>query len=120
MTDQEKRDAAGLEDVMRSVRVLARQARELVGEAGGVAEREIAMVLTVTEDVRDRVLSEEALKRGREQALLKNLRRDAHRAVDIAFDTAAVVFVFGADIVDKVLDRPRVSVGNSIPTPVTT
>jgi len=109
MTDQQQRDAAGLEDVIRSVRVLARQARELVEQAGGVAEREVAMALTVTEDVRDRVVSKDALTKARQQPLLRGLRQDAHRAVDIAFDAAATVYVFGVEIVEGFLDRPRTS-----------
>ena len=107
MIKQEQKDAAGLEDVVRSVRVLARQARELVEQAGDVAERELAMVLTVTEDVRDRVMSKEALEKARQQTLIKALRQDAHRAVDLAFDATATAYVVGVDLVEKILDRRR-------------
>jgi len=108
MTDQPQRDAAGLDDVVRSVRVLARQARELVEQAGGVVETELAMALNVVEEVRDRVMSKEALEKARQQTLLSGLRQDAHRAMDLAFDAAATAYVFGVDIVDRILDRPRV------------
>jgi hypothetical protein len=106
MSDQQQRDAAGLADVVRSVGVLAKHARELVEQTGGVIERELAMVLTTTEDVRDRVMSKEALEKARQQTLLNSLRQDAHRAVNLAFDAAATVYVFGVDIVERVLDRP--------------
>ena len=110
MTDRQTTDGAGLADVVRSVRVLARQSRELVEQAGCVAERELAMALSVTEDVRDRLVSKEALEKARSQALLRGLRHDAHRAVDIAFDAAATLYVFSVDLVEAFLDQPRPAV----------
>jgi hypothetical protein len=107
MTDQTKRDAAGVEDVMRSVRVLARQARELVEQTGGVAERELAMLLTVAEDARDRLLSEESLRKSRAHGLFKPLRADAHRAVDLGFDAVVTVYCFAVETVENFLDQPR-------------
>jgi DNA-directed RNA polymerase subunit K/omega len=109
MADQLQKDEAGLDDVMRSVRVLARRARQLVEDAGEVAEREVAMVLTATEEVRDRVISKEALGKARQQTPLRGLRQDTQRAVDLAFDAAAMVYVFGVEIVERVLERRRSS-----------
>jgi hypothetical protein len=109
MTEQQRKDAAGLADIMHSVGVLARHAREFVEKAGGVVQSELATVLTITEDVRDRMVSKEALQRAREQPLLRDLRKDAHRGVDIAFDAAATVYVFGVEIVERILERPRLS-----------
>jgi len=105
--DMSRRDAAGLEDVIRSVRVLARQARGLAESAGGVAERELAMALTVAEQLRDRVVSHEALEQARSHELIGRLRHDVHRAVELAFDGGAAIYVFGTDLVEGFLDRPR-------------
>lgn len=110
MADDIKRDATGLEDVIRSVRVLARNARELVEDAGGVAEREVAMLLTVAEDMRDRLSSEKALEAGRAHPLFRALRSDAHRAVDLGFDFASTGYVVVRDTFESFLDRPRQTV----------
>ncbi len=99
--------AVGLEDVVRSVRDLARSARELVEQAGGVAEKELAMLLTVGEDVRERLVSPEGLKHARSQPLFRALRADAHRAVDLGFDAAAVAYCTAVDAVETFLDQPR-------------
>jgi hypothetical protein len=111
MTDQTNTAAAGLEDVVRSVRVLARQARELVEQAGGVAERELAMLLTVTEDARDRLLSHDTLEKNRTQPLFRALRADAHRTVDLGFDALATAYVFAVETVENFLDQPRPGAG---------
>jgi hypothetical protein len=107
MADQTTRDAAGLEDVVRSVRVLAKQARLLVEEAGGVAERELAMVLTVAESSRNRLLAAETLEKNRAHPLFKQLRSDAHRAVDLGFDAIVTVYGFAVETVENFLDQPR-------------
>lgn len=108
MREAALQDSTGLEDVVRSVRVLARQARELVEQTGGVAERELAMALTVAEELRDRVVSKEKLEESRAQPLLKALRVDAHRAVDLGFDAAALSYTVAVEAVETFLDRPRI------------
>jgi hypothetical protein len=57
--------AAGLTDVVRAARDLARQARRTVEDAGGLAERELAMLLNVSENLRDRLANPKALAPGR-------------------------------------------------------
>ncbi len=106
-TETLRRDAAGLEDVIHSARVLARQARGLAESAGGVAERELAMALTIAEQLRDRVISSDALQHARSHELIGRFRQDAHRAVDLVFDGGAAAYVFGTDLVESFLDRPR-------------
>lgn len=115
MAEDTKRDAAGLEDVIRSVRVLARNARTLVEDAGGVAERELAMLLTVAEDTRDRLASKEALELGRAHPLFGALRADAHRAVDLGFDVAATGYVVVRDAFEGFLDQPRPAIATQNP-----
>ena len=110
MSDNTISDRTGLEDVVRAVRDLARQVRLTAEQGGGVAERELAMLLTVAEDLRDRVASPAALGRGREHKLFASFRRDAHRAVDLVFDGAATAYVFTVETVENFLDQPRAAI----------
>lgn len=100
-------ERTGLEDVLASVRHLARQTRGLAEEAGAVLERELAMALSVAESLRDKVVSPKALEQARAHPLLARLRQDAHRAVDIGMDAVATGYVFGVELVETVVDRPR-------------
>ncbi len=97
----------GLEDVVRSVRALARQTRGLAESAAGVAERELAMGLSVAEQLRDTLITKDALAQSRSMELFARLRLDAHRALDLAMDAAATTYVFGVKFVEAVVDRPR-------------
>lgn len=101
----------GLEDVVRSVRALARQTRGLAEGAAGVAERELAMGLSVAEQLRDALITKEALAQSRSMELIARLRLDAHRALDLAMDAAATTYVFGVKFVEAVVDRPREAAG---------
>jgi len=107
MNTEHSNSATGIADVMSSARTLAREARGLVEQAGCVAERELAMALSIAEATRDKVTSKEALNRARAQPLLHGLRTDAHRVVDLAFDAIASVYVFSVEFVDDFLDHPR-------------
>ncbi|HEX7439352.1 MAG TPA: hypothetical protein VF319_04580 [Caldimonas sp.] len=100
-------EKTGLEDVMRSVRELARQTRSLAEGAGGVVERELAMALSVAESLRDRLISPKALEESRAHPLMSRLRVDAHRAVDLGMDAVSTGYVFGVGFVEAFVDRPR-------------
>lgn len=105
----------GLEDVVRSVRALARQTRGLAEGAAGVAERELAMGLSVAEQLRDTLITKDALAQSRSMELFARLRLDAHRALDLAMDAAATTYVFGVKFVEAVVDRPREATGEVKP-----
>jgi hypothetical protein len=108
MVDEKvRRDAAGLEDVIRAAAKLADQARELATNAGSVTEREIAMLTTIAEDVRDKVIAQDRLKLAREGEVLQGLRRSAHRTVDLAFDAAGTLTTAAIDVVGAILNTPR-------------
>jgi hypothetical protein len=108
MVDQiTARDAAGLEDVIRSAARLADQVRELVTSAGSVTEREVAMLATIAEDVRDRVIAAERLKVAREDGVLAGFRRSTHRAVDLGFDLVGTVVTAATDALDAFINTPR-------------
>ncbi|MDO8706681.1 MAG: hypothetical protein Q7J84_17225 [Sulfuricaulis sp.] len=101
----------GLEDVIRSVRALARTTRSLTEEAGHVAERELAMAITISEQLRDNVLNKEGLERARAEKLPAKLRQDAHRMVDLFADVAAVAFATTVRFVENFTDERRPPVG---------
>ncbi|MBA3812813.1 MAG: 4-hydroxy-3-methylbut-2-enyl diphosphate reductase [Caulobacteraceae bacterium] len=107
MDNQKPAEAVGMEEVVRSVRELARGARGLVEQAGGVAEREVAMILTVSEQARDRLVSSKGLEQGRRHPLFGALRADAHRAVDLGFDAVSIAYVTAVDVVENFLDQSR-------------
>lgn len=100
-------DRIGLEDVLRAARQLARETRGLAESTAGVVERELAMALTVAESLRERLVSEEALKKARAHPLMARLRTDAHRAVDLGMDAIATGYVFSVDLVENFVDLPR-------------
>ena len=100
----------GLEDVLRAARQLARETRGLAESTAGVLERELAMALSVAESLRDKLISPDALKASRAHPLLARLRTDAHRAVELGMDALATSYVFGVDLVEDFVDRPRPAV----------
>lgn len=100
-------DRTGLEDVLVAVRNLARQTRGLAEDSVGVLERELAMALSVAEALRDKLVSAKALEQARAHPLLSRVRTDAHRAVDLGMDALSTGYVFGVELVETVVDRPR-------------
>jgi hypothetical protein len=107
LSNAEAADRTGIEDVIRAVRDLARRSRHLAEDVVGVAERELAMALTVAEQMRDAVTSPAALDEARKQPQLARLRSDVHRAVDLGMDFVSTAYVFTANAVEGFLDDPR-------------
>jgi hypothetical protein len=102
-----RRDRPGLEDVIRAAGRLAEQLRDVATATGNVAERELAMLATVAEDIRDRVIAADRLKAVREDDVLEGLRRSAHRGVDFAFDVAGTVVTAASDALSAFVNAPR-------------
>lgn len=98
---------SGVEDVMRSLRELVRGVRELAGDATQVAQREVAMAVKISEQIRDSVISAEALKRVRNERVLADFRRDAHKMVDLAVDVSGVALQSVADFIENFTDQSR-------------
>ena len=97
----------GLEDVTRSVRAVLRATRS-VGEASAdVLERELAMAISISEQIRDKVVSEKMLKEARSEGLPARLRSDAHRALDLAADSGAIVYNSMLTFLEKFADERR-------------
>lgn len=102
-----RRDRAGLEDVVRAAGRLAEQLRDLATATGTVAEREAAMLATIAEDVRDRVIAAERLQTARKDDVLAGFRRSAHRGVDLAFDVAGTAITAASDAIGAFANAPR-------------
>lgn len=97
----------GLEDVVRSVRELARSTRDVGLDAAHLMERELSMVITLSERIRDTTLSPEILHKSRAQPLPAALRRDVHRAVDLVADVASVAYVSATDFFEGLIEERR-------------
>jgi hypothetical protein len=95
------RDAArsNLDEVVASIRELGKSTRDLGTAATEVAEREISMAIDISEGIVSRVLSIDAIGRTRNEGLPARLRKDVHRAVDVAADLGFVVTSGVADFV---------------------
>jgi hypothetical protein len=89
------------------LRVLVRNSRNLVIDAGGVLERELAMAISLSERLRDESISPETLERVRPGRLNQRLRDDAHRIVDLVADVGGVAAGLGVRFVEQFADTPR-------------
>ncbi len=97
----------GLDDVTRSVRTLARSSRDLLTDAGGVLERELAMAVSVSERLRDEAISKERLKEARSGGIQSGLRESAHRVVDLVADAFGVATVTVSRFSETMIEQPR-------------
>jgi hypothetical protein len=105
-------DRTGLEDVTRSIRGLLRMARRLGESTADVAERELAMAIRISEQIRDNIISEKALERARNERLSAQLRQDARRVVDLVADAGSLVFVSMLDFLENFADEDRPSLAS--------
>ncbi|MCC6534093.1 MAG: hypothetical protein IT531_16210 [Burkholderiales bacterium] len=103
----------GLEDVVRSVRALARSSRNVAESAVAVAERELAMAISISERLRDSVVTAQTLEEARKQPLPARLRQDAHRALDVMADATAVAQLALLRFVEGFVDERRPSLTDS-------
>lgn len=98
---------AGLEDVVRSVRRIARSSRELATDAGEVLERELAMAVSISERLRDESVSGDLLKQARSGRLNSGLRSSSHRIVDLLADALGVATVSAVHFGERMADEQR-------------
>ncbi len=99
--------AVGLEDVTRSVRALLRSGRSLGTSTLEVAERELAMAISISESIRDDIVTREALERARHQGVMARLRQDGHSVVDLVMDASTIAVYGGLDFLENFADRRR-------------
>ena len=96
----------GLDNVNASARELAERLRDTTVTVGEFAELELAFVVGLAEDIRDRTVSPELLGEARKFPVLSGLRVTTHRVVDLGFDAVSVGVRVGSDAVDDLL-APR-------------
>lgn len=97
----------GLEDVTRSVRALARATRSVGESAADVIERELAMAINISEQIRDRVISPDMLAEARSEGLPARLREDAHRALDLVADVGSIAYTSLLEFLERFTDERR-------------
>jgi len=112
---EEGRTRTGAEDVARSLRELARQTRELGESTADVASREVSMAVDISTRLRDEVLSEETLEEARKGEITGRIREDAHRMVDLAADTGAVMARTTVKFFERLADETRPDDGGGEP-----
>ncbi|MDZ4719361.1 MAG: hypothetical protein SH847_12975 [Roseiflexaceae bacterium] len=112
VTNVVEESLTGIEDVARSLRQLARSTSDLGGAAADVLERELAMAIKISQQVRDRSISPEMLKRVRSEGLPARLRKDAHDVVDLVADLTSVVAVSAFDLLNDFVDERRPALPN--------
>lgn len=99
--------AKGVDDVAQAVRTLARSSRDLVADAGDILERELAMVVSVSERLRDQAMSEELLAEARNLRFQAGVRDSAHRVVDLVADAVGVATISVIRYGEAMVDDPR-------------
>ncbi|HLA43846.1 MAG TPA: hypothetical protein VJZ27_10440 [Aggregatilineales bacterium] len=100
-------DTIGLEDLTRSVRGLARSTRNLGEATFDVAERELNMAIRISEQIRDSVVSKDAIEKARKSPIASSVRDDAHRIVDLVADVGIVVAQSAVEFLERFADDRR-------------
>jgi hypothetical protein len=95
----------GADEITRSLGSLVDSSFHLVETGAEVIERELAMVIRLSERVRDQVISAELLEQARKQPTPAKFRADAHAAVDLAADLGAVAFLSTVNFIDGLTGR---------------
>jgi hypothetical protein len=106
-TTSNAKTPTGIEDVVRSVRAISRTARNLGEVSAEVVEREIAMAIRISDQLRDDVFSKETLQEARKQNLTAQLREDGHKTLDLVADVGAVMFLTATRFLENFADQPR-------------
>lgn len=99
----------GLEDVVSAVRTLTRSGLALIENGGDVLERELSMVVRLSEQLRDNVVKPEALSSARDNAFYARLRSDAHQVVDLLADAGSVAALSAIHLATQVAEDLRTS-----------
>lgn len=93
--------------VTDSLKVLARNSRDLLTDVGNVLERELAMAVSLSERLRDESVSAKILAEARAGKLQAGLRDSSHRIVDLVADAVGVAAVSAVRFGDQLVDQPR-------------
>jgi len=95
----------GADDIARSLGLLLDSSFQLAETGAEVIQRELAMVIRLSERVRDQVISADLLEQARKQPIPAKFRASAHAAVDMAADLGAVAFQLSVNFIDGLTGR---------------
>ena len=95
----------GADDIARSLSSLVDSSFHLAETGAEVIERELAMVIRLSERVRDQVISADLLEQARKQPIPAKFRADAHAVVDLAADLGAIAFQSTVNFIDGLTGR---------------
>ena len=94
------------DDIARSLGSLVDSSFRLAETGAEVMERELAMVIRLSQRVRDQVISAELLETARKQPIPARFREDAHAVVDLMADLGAVAFQSSLNFIEGLTGRP--------------
>ncbi len=106
-THTENKTSGGIENVAKSARTLLRSLSGLSTTSLKMIERELAVAISVSEQIRDGLVTPLALESTRKKEVVNQFRADAHRAVDMAIDAGGLVLNIGLDFLDKFAEPNR-------------
>lgn len=98
----------GADNITRSLGSLVNSSFRLAETGADVIERELAMVIRLSQQVRDEVISAELLATARKQPIPARFRQDAHAVVDLVGDVGAVLFQSSINFIDGLTGRTPV------------
>ncbi len=95
---------ATVEELSRSLRALVKTGRSVADASGNVVERELAMVIRISEALRDDIFSKELLEKARRESVPARFREDLHRAADLVADMGAIASFTALHFMESVAD----------------
>jgi hypothetical protein len=99
---------SGVDDIGRSLGKLVDSSFHLAETGAEVMERELALVIRLSQRVRDQVISAELLAQARKQPIPARFREDAHAVVDLVADVGAVFFQSSINFIDGLTGKTPV------------
>jgi hypothetical protein len=97
----------GVEDLTRTARQVVRSGRDLITDVGEVLERELAMAVSISGQLRDQAVSQEMLSEARSLRVQSSVRDSAHHIVDLIADAVGVATLTIARFGERLADEPR-------------
>jgi hypothetical protein len=105
----------GVDDVVRSIGSLVDSSVCLAEKTADVMERELALVIRLSQRVRDEVIAADTLASARKQPVPARFREDAHAIVDLVADIGAVFIQSSVNFIDGLTGGNQTTTN---PTPV--
>lgn len=106
---------ATVEELSRSLRALVHTGRAVADSSTNVVERELAMVIRISEALRDDIFSKELLEKARQEPIPARFREDLHRAADLIVDLGAIAQLTITSFVESFADALTGTPGRAAP-----